>query len=243
MFTRTGLLTSNIGEGGGFLRSRDDLDAPDLQLLFAPGFYQNHGFDIHRGPAISLAPTLVAPRSRGAVLLRSADPTAAPRITGNFLAYGADVDALLAGVELARDLVRTKALRDVVGDPMVPSRHVNTPASTEHWLRQRCELLYHPSGTARMGHPEDSVVNPALQVYGVEGLRVVDASVMPTITRGNTNAPTIMIAEKAADLILGQAGSGAEGALRKRAGLRQPLAGVAARAGLGSRAGRVAPGA
>ncbi|MGZ4666782.1 MAG: GMC family oxidoreductase [Frankiaceae bacterium] len=237
LFTRRGLLTSNIGEGGGFLRSRDDLDAPDLQLYFAPGYFQDHGFDVYDGPAVSLAPSLVAPRSRGTVRLRSADPSAAPRITGNFLADREDVEALLTGIELVRHFTRTNALRDIVGDPMMPGPHVNTPGSTEHWLRQRAELPYHPSCTARMGGPEDSVVNPALEVYGVEGLRVVDASVMPTITRGNTNAPTVMIAEKAADLILGGATSGAVALRQPLARLRQPLAGLASRAGLTSRRG------
>jgi len=198
---RRGLLTSNVGEGGAFIRTRADLPAPDIQFHFAPGYFQNHGFDTHDGPAISIGPTLVAPQSRGRVRLRSADPDAAPSIVGDFLADREDVDALVAGIEMAREIAASSSFRDILTRELRPGPDVKTRAEIEASLRSSMELLYHPTCTARMGEPGAAVVDPELRVYGIDGLRVVDASVMPTVVRGNTNAPTIMIAEKAADLI------------------------------------------
>jgi choline dehydrogenase len=203
LLTSTGLLSSNIGEAGGFFRSSDDLSVPDLQFHFAPAFFQEHGFATHTGPALSIGPTLVAPTSRGSVQLRSADPGAAPRITTNILGDPSELNALMTGVEKALEINRTSAFKELVGKPLRPGPDVQTRADLEAWVKQTVELVYHPTCTARMGDPADAVVDPDLRVHGVDGLRVVDASVMPTVTRGNTNAPTIMIAEKAADLIAG----------------------------------------
>jgi choline dehydrogenase len=204
LLTSGGLLSSNVGEGGGFFRSSADLAAPDLQFHFAPAFFQEHGFATHAGPALSIGPTLVAPQSRGTVALRSADPGAAPRITTNILGERADVDALMAGVQTALDITRTSVFAEFVGTPLRPGPEVTDRAALEAWARRTVELVYHPSCTARIGDPTEAVVDPELRVHGVAGLRVVDTSVMPTVTRGNTNAPTIMIAEKAADLIRGR---------------------------------------
>lgn len=203
LLTSGGLLSSNVGEAGGFVHTRAGLSAPDLQFHFAPSYFQDHGFETHDGPAFSIGPTLVAPQSRGSVRLASADPAAHPRVLGNFLGEREDVDALLRGVEIAREMTATAAFGELTGAPLQPGPEVASRAETEQWLRRRAGLIYHPSCTARMGSPEDSVVDESLRVHGVDGLRVVDTSVMPTVTRGNTNAPTVMIAEKAADLIVG----------------------------------------
>jgi choline dehydrogenase-like flavoprotein len=204
LLTSSGLLSSNIGECGGFFRSAEDLPAPDLQFHFAPAFFQEHGFATHPKPALSHGPTLVEPRSRGHVRLRSADPAAAPRITVNVFDDPSDFQRLMTGLEKGLEITRTKAFAELVGEPLRPGPDVTSRSDLEAWARRTVELVYHPSCTARIGDAETGVVDPELRVHGVEGLRVVDASVMPTVTRGNTNAPTIMIAEKAADLILGQ---------------------------------------
>lgn len=201
LLRRDGHLSSNVGEAIAFTRTRDDLVAPDLQLHIAPAYFQNHGFDTHPSPAYSIGPTLLQPLSRGSVTITSTDPATAPRIVGNFLTDQADIDTLLAGIELAREISRASAVAGVTGAALRPGPEVATREDTIAWLRQSVETVYHPVGTVRMGLPGDGAVDENLRVYGVEGLRVVDASVMPTITRGNTNAPTIMIAEKAADLI------------------------------------------
>ena len=153
-----------------------------------------------------MGPVLIAPRARGEVTLVSADPAAKPAILGNHLTDQADVDALVSGVRVARELAATPPLAGAVGREIYPGPGVgDDDEAIAADVRRRLELLYHPVGTCRMGSDGDSVVDPELRVRGIDGLRVVDASVMPTITHGNTNAPTIMIAEKGADLILGHA--------------------------------------
>jgi choline dehydrogenase len=198
-----GHLSSNVGEAIAFTRTRPQLDAPDLQLHWAPAFFQNHGFDAHPSPAYTIAPTLLQPRSRGTVQITSADPAAAPRIVGNFLTDQADIDTLLAGIKLASEIAAAPGLAPLTGAALRPGPDVTTKKDLTAWLRNNIETVYHPAGSVRMGLPDNGAVDENLRVYGVDGLRVVDASVMPTVTRGNTNAPTIMIAEKAADLILG----------------------------------------
>jgi choline dehydrogenase-like flavoprotein len=200
LLTNKGLLSSNIGECGGFFRSTDGLAAPDLQFHFAPAFFQEHGFATHTGPALSIGPTLVAPKSRGSVTLRSSDPSAAARITTNVFDDPSDLAALMVGVDKALEITKTKAFRELVGTPLRPGPEVGR-AELEAWVKKTVELVYHPSCTARIGDEATGVVDPELRVHGIDGLRVVDTSVMPTVTRGNTNAPTIMIAEKAADLL------------------------------------------
>jgi choline dehydrogenase len=199
---RKGLLTSNVGEAGGFVRTRPDLPAADIQYHFAPGYFVDHGFETYDGDAFTLGPTLLTPHSRGTVRLRSASPEAHPEIVGNFLDHPEDIAALVAGIRQGRDIVTTSAFADTLGEEIYPGPALQSDAELERYLRQTVELLYHPVGTCRMGAESDSVVDPHLRVYGVEGLRVVDASVMPVVVGGNTNAPTIMIAERAADLIL-----------------------------------------
>lgn len=196
-----GLLTSTVAEGTGFLRSDPALDAPDLQLHFGAAYFHNHGFDTYPRPAFAMAPTLVAPQSRGRIRLRSADPAVAPSIVGNHLTERADVAAMVAGVERVREIIAQRQVRAITVSEIHPGASVRDRAAIEAELRRDTELLYHPTSTARMGAPGDAVVDPRLRVYGIAGLRVVDASVFPTVTRGNTNAPTYMVAEKAADLI------------------------------------------
>ena len=201
---RRGQLTSNVGEGGAFFRSRPDLPDVDLQFHFAPVKFWKQGLVDPDEHALSVAVTLVRVASRGSVRLRSADPTWAPAIDGGYLEQEEDLEALVAGVRRAREVVHGSALADTVTGDWFPTQEVTGDDALRDAVRGGIESLYHPVSSCRMGTDDGSVVDPELRVHGLEGLRVVDASVMPTLVRGNTNAPTIMIAERAADLILGR---------------------------------------
>jgi choline dehydrogenase len=201
LVARGGPLTSNVAEAGGFVGTDAGLVAPDIQFHFAPVWFLEHGFVRPEGHGFGVGPTLLSPTSRGRVGLRSRDPAVPPAICGNFLGDPAERLALRRGIELAREIVHTAPMRDYVASEHTPGAEVRTPEQIDAFVRRSAELLYHPVGTCKMGVGADAVVDPQLRVRGVEGLRVVDASVMPTIVGGNTNAPTIAIAEKAADLI------------------------------------------
>jgi choline dehydrogenase-like flavoprotein len=201
LLRRTGPLSSSVAEAFAFVRSRPGHPAPDLQFHIAPAYFVDNGFEEYDGHAVSMGPVLVKPRSRGWVRLRSADPAAKPRILTNSLSDDEDVAALVAGVRLSREIAAAGPFAEALGRELFPGAEVDTDEAIAADVRRRAELLYHPVGTCRMGSGPDAVVSPSLQVHGLERLRVVDASVMPLIPGGNTNAPTIMIAEKAADLI------------------------------------------
>jgi choline dehydrogenase len=196
----TGPLASNIGEAGAFFASRDGLPAPDLQIHTAPaGFYDNGMHEPDRRMVTS-APTLVSVQSRGTLRLRSADPGWHPAIDAAYFDDQADLDAMLAGMRRTWDIVTQGALGRMITRPWQLPDSPTDEDFVEH-ARQWGQTLYHPTSTCAMGSGEDAVVDPELKVRGVSGLRVADASVMPAVCRGNTNAPTIMIGEKAADLI------------------------------------------
>ncbi|WP_295657507.1 GMC family oxidoreductase [uncultured Nocardioides sp.] len=196
----TGPLASNVGEAGAFLASRDGLPAPDIQVHAAPsGFYDN-GLHEPTSRMFTAATTLVSVQSRGSVRLRSTDPSWHPAIDAAYLEDQTDLDALLAGVRLTWEVVTQGALAAHLDRPWNLPEDPSDEELLEH-VRTWAQTLYHPVATCAMGTGEDAVVDPRLRVRGVDGLRVVDASVMPAVPRGNTNAPTIMIAEKAADEI------------------------------------------
>jgi choline dehydrogenase len=201
LLRRSGPLSSSVAEAFAFVRSRPGLPAPDLQFHFAPAYFVDNGFEEYDGHAITMGPVLVKPRARGWVRLRSKDPAAKPRILTNSLADPEDLAALVAGVRLSREIAATGPYAEVLGRELFPGGEADTDEAIAADVRHRAELLYHPVGTCRMGTDAEAVVSPELRVNGLERLRVVDASVMPVIPNGNTNAPTIMIAEKAADLI------------------------------------------
>lgn len=198
-----GPFTSNIAEAGGFARSEPGLDAPDLQYHFLPVIQENHGLALRRtlGFGFSLHVCVLRPRSRGDIGLSSADPLADPRIQPNYLADPADLRTLVAGVRAARCILAARAFDSYRGPELFPGDGVRSDAAIEDFIRRRCETLYHPVGTCKMGIDALAVVDPELKVRGLAGLRVVDASIMPTLIGGNTNTPTTMIAEKAADMI------------------------------------------
>ncbi len=200
---RGGPLTSNVAEAGAFVTIRSSAPAPDLQLHFAPVFFVDHGLTRPEGHGFTIGPTLLTPRSRGRITLRSADPFAAPAIDPRYLSEAEDVAMLVEGLALCRRLAATRALAPFRGPETLPGPAVQGEAALAAYVRDRSQTLYHPVGTCRMGHDATAVVDPFLRVHGVQRLRVVDASIMPTITRGNTNAPTVMIAEKAADILRG----------------------------------------
>jgi choline dehydrogenase len=204
LLRRSGPLSSSVAEALAFVRSRPGLAAPDLEFHFGPAYFNDNGFDERDGHAFTLAPVLLTPRSRGALRLRSADPGAKPAIRGNHLTEPEDIASLVAGIKLAREIVSRGPLNQAAGRELFPGTEIEDDERIEDDVRRRAELLYHPAGTCRMGGDEEAVVDPALRVRGVSGVRVVDASIMPVIPGGNTNAPTIMIAEKAADLIRGR---------------------------------------
>jgi len=194
---KKGPLTSNIGEAGGFVKTKTDLIAPDLQFHFAPAHFVNHGFTKFNGYGFSLGVTLIQPKSRGYLKINSKDALQPPIIQPNYLSEETDVQVLVKGLKLARKIANASPFDQFRGEEILPG----LGKDMIEYIREKVESLYHPVGTCKMGQDSISVVNSNLQVYGVEGLRVVDASIMPKIVRGNTNAPTIAIAEKAADLL------------------------------------------
>jgi choline dehydrogenase-like flavoprotein len=198
---RRGLLTTNFAEAGGFIRSRADESLPDLQLHFVVGKLIDHGRKTVFGHGYSCHVCLLRPTSRGKVSLASADPLLAPLIDPNFLAERDDVFRLVHGFKLMRDILSQPALAAHRGTELAVSARARSDAEIEQFIRNHADTIYHPVGTCRMGNGPLDVVDAALQVRGTEGLRVVDASIMPRIVGGNTNAPVIAIAEKASDLI------------------------------------------
>ncbi|HEY0488212.1 MAG TPA: choline dehydrogenase [Telluria sp.] len=205
---RRGPLTSNSAEGGGFVRSTPDAAVPDLQFHFTPARLDGHARTLRSalftllGHGYALHACSLRPHSRGRVTLASADPAAAPLIDPCYLSDPADMPLMVAGVKAARRLLAAPAFDPYRGREIFPGPEVRNDQDIAHFIRRKAETIYHPVGTCKMGHDAMAVVDDTLRVRGVPGLRVVDASIMPTLIGGNTNAPTIMIAEKAAELIL-----------------------------------------
>ena len=202
LLRKRGPLTSNVGEAGGFVKIDPAAPAPEMQFHFAPAHFIEHGFHVPGSHGFTIGPTLVAVASRGTIRLNSAEPTAYPAIDPNYFAEDVDMRNMIAGMRLARKIANSPALAPYRAAPYTPGDDVQTDDDMAAYVREKAETLYHPVGTCKMGVDPMAVVNPQLQVHGVSGLRVVDASVMPAIINANTNAPTIMIAEKAADMIL-----------------------------------------
>ncbi len=201
---RSGKLTSTVAEIAAFVRTRGGLPAADIQFHMGAAYFDDHGAAEYDGDCVVIAPVLVSPRARGRVWLRSADPAAKPRILTNSLSERDDVDSLIAGMQLAREIAAQRELSEIVIKELQPGPDVRDREALEEDLRRRLMLIYHPVGTCRMSDTDDeAVVDSQLRVRGVERLRVADASIMPTIVGGNTHAPTVMIGEKAADLIRG----------------------------------------
>jgi choline dehydrogenase len=194
-------------EAGAFLKSRPDLDRPDLQLHCVLAIMKDHGKQSVPKDGFSIHVCQLRPESRGRVGLASPDPFADPAIFANYLATEEDRRALREGTKMTRALASQPALKAICGQEEFPGPAVQTDDEIDAWIRRSAETIYHPVGTCRMGRSGDplAVVDSALRVQALSGLRVIDASVMPTLVGGNTNAPTMMIAEKAADMILGRA--------------------------------------
>ncbi len=198
--TGRGPLSSNVGEAGAFFRTRDDLDVPDMQVHVAPTMFYDNGMHEPTAPGFTSATTLVAPKSRGTLRLASTDPRWRPLIDPAYYSDPADLEATIAASRLLQEIGGKAPLSRFLDRPFLPATTMTDTELAEH-VRAWTQTLYHPVGTCSMGTGEQSVVDPDLRVHGIDSLRVVDASVMPLIPRGNTNAPTIMVAEKAADLI------------------------------------------
>lgn len=197
---RRGLLTSNFAECGGFLKTDPALAAPDLQLHFVISLVEDHARKLHTAHGYSCHVCLLRPKSRGQVTLASADMRDAPAIDPAFLVDEQDLEDLVKGFKLTRRLMDAPALASLRHKDLFTAE-VKTDEDIRKVLRQRVDTVYHPVGSCKMGVDDMAVVDPQLRVHGMQGLRVVDASVMPTLIGGNTNAPTIAIAEKAVDLI------------------------------------------
>ncbi|WP_171103872.1 GMC family oxidoreductase [Ruegeria sp. HKCCD7255] len=191
-----------FAEGAAFLKTSPNLDRPDIQLHFTIALVDDHARKLHMGYGYSCHVCKLRPESRGTVTLGSADPMAAPAIDPRFLSDARDLDTLIKGARMTREIMEAPALAAYKHREMFGTETAQTDADWEQHIRARADTIYHPVGTCKMGTDEMAVIDPALRVRGVSGLRVVDASVMPTLVSGNTNAPTIMIAEKAADMIL-----------------------------------------
>ena len=198
-----GPLTSNLGEAVAFVRSRSDVALPDLELLLAPVLFEEEGLKPPSEHGFTLAVVLLTPRSRGTVLVRSADPRVPPAIDPGYLTDpgGEDATTLLRGLRLARRVLAHEPLASFVDVEILPGDDARTDDDLRAHLRALSQTLYHPAGTCRMGSDAEAVVDPQLRLRGVEGLRVADASVMPVLPRGHTNWPTVMIAERASDLV------------------------------------------
>ncbi|AXM95057.1 choline dehydrogenase [Pseudomonas plecoglossicida] len=201
-----GLAASNHFEAGAFIRSRAGVEFPDLQLTFMPLAVKPGSVDLVQGHAFQVHIDLMRPTSLGSVTLNSADPRQAPRILFNYLETEQDRADMRAGARLVREIIDQPAMAAFRGEELVPGAQAQSDEALDAWARQVTETGYHASGTCKMGPASDAeaVVDPQLRVHGLDGLRVVDASIMPMIVSGNTNAPTVMIAEKASDMMRGR---------------------------------------
>lgn len=197
---RTGIMTTCFAESGGFWASSPDLPAPDIQYHFVPAMLEDHGRTKVKGHGFSIHACVLRPFSRGSVTLNSADPRAAPRIDPNFLSDDRDMATLKAGVRLMHRIAGVAPLSDYAGTAR-QTADVNDDVALEAEIRGRADTVYHPVGTCRMGSDDASVVDTRLRLRGITGLYVADASIMPRLVSGNTNAPSIMIGERAADFV------------------------------------------
>ncbi|WP_416401459.1 GMC family oxidoreductase [Alicycliphilus denitrificans] len=198
---RSGMLTTNFAEAGGFLKSSPGEARPDLQLHFVIGKLVDHGRKTVLGHGYSLHVCLLQPQSRGSVRLASGDPLQAPLIDPGFLAHDGDMARMVRGFQMGRHILRQPALAQYGGREVPALARAQTEEQIAQFIRRHADTIYHPVGSCRMGPGPLDVVDGELRVHGLQGLRVVDASIMPRIVSGNTNAPTVMIAERAADLI------------------------------------------
>lgn len=198
---RTGLLTTNYAEAGGFLKTNESLEAPDVQLHFVVGIVDDHSRKMHLGHGYSCHVCVLRPKSCGRLRLHSADPLAAPSIDPNFFGDEEDLAVMVRGYKLMREIMNAPALAGYRGKDIYTA-NARSDEEIRQAVRARADTVYHPVGTCRMGSDPMAVVDQQLRVHGLTGVRVVDASIMPTVIGGNTNAPVIMIGEKAADMIL-----------------------------------------
>src|SRR5271155_4636436 len=213
--TRRGALMMGAAPIGLFVRTRPGLDSPDVQYQFLAGSFVKPGEKMHDFPGCQLTCIPCRPESRGWLRIRSPDPAAPPAIQPNYLSAQADKDTLIAGLRIARGIFQTAAMQKCVSEEFLPGRAAQKDEDFLDHIRQTAGTTYHPTSTCMMGPRENAAVDTALRVHGVEGLRVIDASIMPTVVSGNTNAATIMIAEKGADMILDEARSTAPAARAK----------------------------
>ncbi|MCG5219847.1 GMC family oxidoreductase N-terminal domain-containing protein [Streptosporangium sp. KLBMP 9127] len=200
LIRRTGMLTSNVGEAVAFIRSTPEEPAPDIELIFAPVPFVDHGLSEPAGHGLTIASVLLQPDSRGRITLDGPDVVIDPC----YLSAESDLRRQVLGLRTALELFGTEAMRPFAGAAMQPYWGARSEEELARWIRERSETLYHPVGTCRMGTDDAAVVDPDLRVRGIGGLRVADASIMPRVNRGHTHAPAIMIGERAADLILAQ---------------------------------------
>ncbi|MGI9423089.1 MAG: GMC family oxidoreductase [Hyphomicrobiaceae bacterium] len=204
---RTGPLTMGASQVCAFVRTRPDLVAPDIQFHVQPLSADKPGEGTHRFSAFTTSTCQLRPESRGHIALKSSDPHSHPAIHPNYLATELDRWTAVEGIKVSRKIMAAQPMAPLVKEEHLPGGHLQSDDELHAAAREISQTIYHPVGTCKMGHDEHAVVDDQLRVHGIEGLRVVDASIMPTITSGNTNAPTIMIAEKASELI-GQRNSG-----------------------------------
>lgn len=203
---RRGLLTINGPEAVAFVRTRADLPAPDIELMCVAVLYMNEALTPPPEHGFSVAAMLFKPKSRGSVTLKSTDPLTAPRIDLNLFSdeNGDDMRSVVSGLKIARRILSAPALAPYHDGEIGPGPDAQSDSDLASWVRSKCQTIYHPIGTCKMGHDAEAVVDARLRVRGLEGLRVVDASIMPTHVRAHTHAAVVMIGEKAADMILGQ---------------------------------------
>ena len=203
-----GMLSSAVAEAGAHVRIRDGIEAPDFQFLMGAAYYFDNGFRTYPNPAYALGPSFVRPTSEGEVRLRSPNPHDKPLIRLGWFQDPEEMRTVIDAVRMCREIAQTGPLGKVTVKNIDPGDGVKSDEQVEAWIRAEAQHTYHPSCTCRMGREDESVLDPDLRVRGVEGLRVVDCSSMPRITSGNTNAPAIMIGERAADLILRRVSAG-----------------------------------
>jgi choline dehydrogenase len=197
LFGRKGPGSSNIAEAGGFVVSRHAQDdRPDIQMHFVPALLDDHGRNILPGHGMTIHACALRPESRGNLTLKSTDPAVAPAIRANYLDKEYDRRMMLECVQLARNIFSQKPFDPHRADEIFPGASARSDEEVMEFIRNKAESIYHPIGTCKMGEDDMAVVDPQLEVHGLQGLSVVDASIMPSLVSGNTNAPTIMIAEK-----------------------------------------------